>query len=181
MFKLKAFRASCEADSNSFIKGDPSSCPTYSPPTALKERLSATRASQSLILDNNNNNNMEFPQMQRKHSIDSSRLLYMPMSLESLTSAVQTNNAIHTMGFKCVLGEDVSFIRILPHKLRFFQLIQEINKIYGDQSFKVKYVDQEGDSVWIKDGSSLSYAYNDWRDRSKKTPMTWKFHIKQSK
>ncbi len=83
---------------------------------------------------------------------------------------------LHHLGFKCVRDDDVSFIRVCPHGLRYSTLLEEIEKIYGSR-MKITYEGFGGHIIDIVDGDTLLFAYNDWKLQSRQSPKCWRFSL----
>ncbi len=74
------------------------------------------------------------------------------------------------MGIKCVMGNDVSVLRIPSKMVCFKELMNRIDSAYS-RVLDVYYVDQDGDEIKVTNDNLLFYALDDWKQTQSETQV----------
>ncbi len=82
------------------------------------------------------------------------------------------------VGIKCVLGDDISVLRLPYAKLQWSVLSSRLMSTY-QRPLEIRYKDKEGDIIRLSGERHLSYALDDWKSErgSEKRPRAFKLFL----
>ncbi len=90
--------------------------------------------------------------------------------------AFQTLSPETEVGIKCVLGDDISVLRLPYNKLQWKELKACLTLAY-QRPLEIKYRDKEGDIIKLSGETHLSYALEDWKKNRDSRPRAFRLFL----